>query len=233
MNNVLFPTDFSDNALNAFDFACHYVQQADARLMVMNAFQVPVLSPNESGEELKDAASQITENRNERLRDFIHRYENDKRSVGLHDLAFELESMEGEPVESIVAAVERHRIDMVIMGTQGFTAKEDGTFGSTTAETLHRVICPIIAIPNEVRFRPLREIVYALDLKDAETESVNTLKAVADLFRAHITFLHIKSDPHYFGETQFENYQRTLHNLTDFENISIEMIENRDVVTGT
>ena len=46
MKTILVPTDFSDNANRALDYACNLALQLKAKIILMNAFQSPASTSN-------------------------------------------------------------------------------------------------------------------------------------------------------------------------------------------
>src|SRR5690554_7583991 len=50
MSKILFPTDFSETATNAFVYALNLAQATDAEIFVLNCYEMPVLSTTSTGQ---------------------------------------------------------------------------------------------------------------------------------------------------------------------------------------
>ena len=229
MHKVLFPTDFSKNAANAFQYACRFAAVDHSQMIILNSYQVPILSSNESGEELQEAAKEIRSSRVEKLEEFVHGFEETRSSEGLHDLKLTLDTVEGEAVDSIVNYAMEHGVQMIIMGTRGETADQSQLMGSVAAGVMARAHCKVLTVPEQAVYRKPSHIVYALDFEDAENQTLQSIKSFADLYKANITFLHINPDPHYFEETHLENFKRVRQFVSDFEHVRFEIIGDDDV----
>lgn len=63
------------------------------------------------------------------------------------DLNWQVETRQGEPVEEILLAAEKHQADLIIMPTAGHEGIFDVLRGSTTEQVLRKASCPLLAIP--------------------------------------------------------------------------------------
>ncbi len=58
------------------------------------------------------------------------------------------EHVQGEPVNEILAAADRHAADLIVMATAGHEGVLDVLRGSTTEQVLRRAGCPLLAVPS-------------------------------------------------------------------------------------
>ena len=79
--------------------------------------------------------------------------------------------------------------DFVVVGTKGLTAVRDLTVGSFTEDLIFNIRTPIMVIPAHFDFRPISDLVLAID--DHLFDSPNVLKPLVDLRKISYTTLHV------------------------------------------
>jgi nucleotide-binding universal stress UspA family protein len=98
--------------------------------------------------------------------------------------------------EAINQTIANKDIDLVIMGTKGATGAKGIIFGSNTVMAMEMIReCPVLAVPDDVRFSPPKEIVFPTDFKDAfKRKELNYLLEIAGMHGAAIRVLHVSRD---------------------------------------
>ena len=201
IKKILVPTDFSDQATRALEYAIHLAKAADAQLFVLHAYRVAnsvMTSPYPvagayGGDALVDykQIKQAVDQDMEAL-------ESD-HLLNKH-LTYELIAVCNLPEEAIEETVNERDIDLVVMGTRG-GGVIDKLVGSTTTHVMRRVACPLIAVPENAIFAKVEHILLATDyerIKRADTFQI--LVTLANIFRAQVNVLHIT--PKYTKLTQ-------------------------------
>jgi len=164
MKNILLLTDFSENALNAIHYA-------------INLFGD---NCNYDMLHVKSSTSYTTDDiltaGNESLYEtFIKTAKDDLESLVL-DLRKEYKA-QNLNIETIVdfdvltdainQVVKSREIDLVVMGTNGITGAKEVIFGSNTINVIRKVECDTLVIPEDFKFRKIKEIVLPLDALDS------------------------------------------------------------------
>ena len=194
IQKILVPTDFSDGATRALEYAIHLAQAAPAKLFVLHAYRVPnpvYMSPypvagaygGDTIVDYKQIKQEVEADLEVLERDHLR-----NKSV-----QYELISVCDMPEEAIEEAVDEQAIDLIVMGTRG-GGMLDKLVGSTTTHVMRRVACPLIAVPENAVFAKVDHILLATDyerIKHADTFQV--LVTLANIFRAEINILHVTS----------------------------------------
>jgi nucleotide-binding universal stress UspA family protein len=183
MNKLLVPTDFSDNAENALNFAINLANHFESKIYLLNVYQVH--SPTGS---LKDI-NRFLKNENEtKLSKLIKKH----KSALFHDTSVEALAISGNTVIMISDFAEVHDIDLIIMGTQGSSGLNEIFIGSSTVGVIKRAKKPILAIPNGYDYKPFRKIVLALDGSyPFPEEQIKPLLSLAKSYKSKILVYHI------------------------------------------
>ncbi|MEO9892333.1 universal stress protein [Aurantibacter sp.] len=205
MRTILIPTDFSDNALHAVNYAVDLFKCERVHFYFLHAYADEVYGPyksknNEEIEIEKKKLKKQTEKKLDTLIDQIqdvppnprHSYE----GIAVFDAL----------VDAVNDQVNEINIDMVVMGTKGKSNDKKIIFGSHTVQLFKYVKCPVLAVPNDADFEQPKKILfptnYMLPYKRRELKLLNCLSGE---YKSEIHCLYI----------------------SDFDNLSARQIDNR------
>ncbi len=168
---ILLLTDFSKNALNAARYALDLYSDRKCSFYVLNTYGVDGESIDgdayrtETGQRFYDIEKPDTEERFENFVQMLRMHsENPKHTY--HTIATHDSSLGG--VKDVIA---KNDIDIIIMGAKGMTGSRTVIFGMNTLNIMEKVTeCPALAIPEDIRFTPPKEIVFPTDFKKPFTK---------------------------------------------------------------
>jgi nucleotide-binding universal stress UspA family protein len=162
MKAILLPTDFSQNSLNAIDYAMELFKDETCDFYFLNIQKassfvsddlMTMSSSTTIYQTLIDTAKKSIENVIKTLKDY---YQNDKHTF--HSCVDYDNFIDG--VNQMCDAVD---IDLIVMGTKGATGAERVLFGSNTVRVMQRCHVPVLAIPDGCKFVGLNSIAFASD----------------------------------------------------------------------
>ena len=141
MKKILVPVDFNPLATAALRHAAQLAQQDGADLIVMYAdtFEPPA---EFTSRQTSTLASSIEDSRR-RTAEELERYAHEHV---VETVAMQTEVREALPVEGILAAIEEHQPDLVVMGTHGRGALSRLMFGSVARAVLRASNVPVVTI---------------------------------------------------------------------------------------
>ena len=195
MKNILLPTDFSENAWNAILYTLHLYKNESCKFILLNSYQIngyhkgSNLIPIPGNEEL-EKAKKNSENGLQRLKEVIKKgYPNPKHHFFPVSHNYPL-------VEAIEHELEQNDIEVIVIGTKGSTGAYEVIYGSNTIKIMDEVkSCPILAVPSNVPFFEIKEIVLASSFKITHDEKdFQYLKKLALQANARICVLHIEEE---------------------------------------
>jgi nucleotide-binding universal stress UspA family protein len=100
----------------------------------------------------------------------------------------------GTPVEVIRRMSQLPEMKAVVLGTKGAKGWTGALRGSIAAEVLRSVELPIFIIPQPEQDAPLQRLVLASDMRTDETPVFRAVSALARLYHAEVTLLHVVED---------------------------------------
>ncbi|MBU1273935.1 MAG: universal stress protein [Proteobacteria bacterium] len=148
--NILYCTDFSEDAEIALHHAVDLARRHDAKLHILHCPHSTLrYMPTETDEGA--APGDVTYASPELLaklkEDLKARYA--AKLDGVSQVEWVV--LAGTPFVEILRYVREHGVDLVVMGTEGASAREDTHYGSTVEQVAKRSPCHVMAIRNPER----------------------------------------------------------------------------------
>ncbi len=213
MIQILIPTDFSDNALNAINYAQKLFKNERCTFYIVNTY-TPIIYTYDVqmniGGYLGDTMDAIRKNSEEKLAELKKKLSNELHTV-------ETISSFNTLTEEIQQLVSKHAMDVLIMGTKGATGAKEVLFGSNAIHIIKKAKCPVLAIPDGYFFEKPSDILFPTDYKVDYSESqLMILKKIARLYNSKIRVLHV-SYGRDLNEVEITNKMKLGKLLVDFD----------------
>ncbi len=186
MNTILASTDFSNASVNAVAYAAELALQLNARLILFHVYPIPVITS-----EAPISIPPLDEIEKNCLQDL----EDSAKKTGLETggrLKIECLCKCGFVAEEIAAAVKEKKADLVVMGMQGAGYVGENLSGSITTEFIKDSVCPVLSIPEKVKFTGLKHIVLACDYSEKfKSDWLKPLKELAVVTGSRVFVLNV------------------------------------------
>ncbi|MBM1106579.1 universal stress protein [Aurantibacter crassamenti] len=226
MKNILLPTDFSNNALNAIFTAIKLHKSAACKFIIIHAYEPDnrnIISPQNS-------------TRAGMVYDALHLDALNKLEVTLGDVnsasnqdkhTFSLKAIQGNLASVISELVPKHDIDLIVLGAKGATSAKQIFLGSNTVRVIKNVRnCPILAIPRDFNFQSLKKIVFPTEYAHFFSKNqLNQLIKMAEEWKSQILVFHVAKE-FKLSEKQIMHKELLQERLEDikhsFHNIEIQ-----------
>lgn len=208
MKAILLPTDFSKNSLNAINYALELFKDEVCEFYILNVQKASsfisddmmvVSSTATIYNTLIDAAKKSIANIISKIK---QEYNNPKHSY------YSIVDYDNF-TDAINQIVNKHQIDLIVMGTKGASGLNRILFGSNTVRVMRNCDTPLLAIPDGCEFSKLKEIGFVTNhITLYNKETLKALKDLVSISKSHLTILHLTND------TDSEEYT---HNHTFFD----------------
>jgi len=182
---ILVPTDFSPASDNAIDLANRLAGPFEAEthlLHVHNLIDPPIVTPAE-GSEAESTLPMSDEQTREALGESATRIDGPS--------ACHLRRG-SPPADAIIDAIDKHRCDLVIMGTSGSRGLRGLFVGSVAKAVIQRSPVPVMTTRAETgSASPPEKILVAYETLEDSLDAVRVAAEWASLFSAEVTLLHV------------------------------------------
>lgn len=207
IERILFPTDFSDISRNAFHYTLLLADKLQAMISVVH-----VVYPQYEGMDLPVIAAQATQQRLEAAREVLESFV-DSAVDQLVDTLEHTANIEthleiGGPVTAIADLVRREGIDLVVMGTHGEHNAFEQFMGSLTSETILKVPCHVLAIPENARLETLRFVAFSSSLRENDPFLIWETSQLLSAFNPIFRIVHLPDGEDLDKKIQMEDFEK-------------------------
>ncbi len=215
MNKILVPTDFSEQANYALDFASQICKLNGGALILLNVIDYPGLSTIWMGglnviggsEPPVDTADEsfinnLLDKSREELDSLI------KRAAD-QDIKITPKVLIGNPYFCISEEIANENIDLVVMGTKGISGIEEVLIGSTTEKVVRLSECPVITVKQNRETGKIKNIVFASNFEEKQDYIVSQLLKMQKLFNARLHLVKIKTPNNFQSDQVMKQEIRT------------------------
>jgi nucleotide-binding universal stress UspA family protein len=189
MKNVLLPTDFSENSLNAIRYALKLFQESACNFYLLHVIKSSDIGISDSPYLVSTAQIEdvYTQTAKARLRDTLN-YISTKLSPSKKHKFYAITD-HNFLVESIRQQVLEKKINMIVMGTKGATGLKKIIVGSNTGDVITKVHCNTLVVPENAKFKALKEVAFPTDF--SMLYNINILQPVVNITEKHAAAIRI------------------------------------------
>jgi nucleotide-binding universal stress UspA family protein len=181
MKTILVATDFSNNANNALKYANTFAEAAKTNLVLLHVYKPALGKYNSIPGIIAEETARA-------------KVENQKKLSALHKKYVKATCTEmfkvGDPIDEIMTTAQKNKAEIIVVGTHGVSGLQAVFLGSNTTNLISKSKLPVLAIPQRYRFKQIKTLVYASDLKNPINE-LKQLIPIAESFNATIEILNL------------------------------------------
>jgi nucleotide-binding universal stress UspA family protein len=179
VRRVLFPTDFSDSAEQAYVHAVHLAASYGAELHAVHvadddAREQRSLIPGS----LEDPAAQL---------ELPSELRHGPLEAGK---VIPREVKADSPAEGILEYARQHDIDVIVMGTLGRKGMERVLIGSVAEQVVREAPCPVLTVRASAGMQ-VRRVLVPVDFSEHSKEAIPIAVALAERYGAEIEFFSV------------------------------------------
>lgn len=191
MRKILVPTDFSDNAMNAIQYALELFKYETSEFFIMHAYQDEIYADTSLlNQETLDKVTQIISNKSQKQLENTLKKINEMSPNPKH--TYNIISTNSMLMEESDKIVDKKNIDIIVMGTRGETNDRKLTFGSHTLQVLKYVKCPVLAIPENYKYTQPKHLLFPTNyMIPYKRRELKLLGEMASSYRAVIDMLYV------------------------------------------
>ncbi|GLB51603.1 universal stress protein UspA [Neptunitalea chrysea] len=220
MRKLLIPTDFSENSLNALEYAVELYKDEECIFYLLNTiYDTDNILHSSIYDIYKERAFKELDQLEHKMQS---KYNNEKHT-------FKKIATVNLLNEQIKSTVKTEEIDLIVMGTQGATGAQEVLFGSYTVSAIKVSECPLLAVPEGFKYKNPKNIVFATDFnKDFEKYQLDILQKVARGNNSNLNVLHVNIDYLPLNEKQQQSKRAFKDAMADI-NVVFDEIEDESV----
>ena len=225
MKNILVPTDFSEQANYAMEFAAVLAKAINAEVTLLHVVVDGTLpTVNYTGEvalpDMQDRlfVMKLVEKGREELKELT-------QNPIFTGIPLHTELHVGDIYYGVKEIISDKNIDLVVMGTKGASGFEELIIGSNAERIVRHAKCPVLTIHEKVSSDAIRTIAYANALEEPDHACAGIVNDIQQAFDANIHLVRINTPNNFKPDhvtapilkniaehSGFSNYQTHVYN---------------------
>lgn len=209
MKQILVPTDFSETAANAIDFAVQTSKIFPAKITLLHSYETSGnLYTDYMGvnKEFKQIMTNDVRIQLEKLKDSIE--ERDGVNV---DISISNDSLD----DAIKESVSTKKADLIVMGTLGASGLKEKLWGSRTSSVIGKADVPVMVIPNNYEWKKPQKILFATNNFEKDPVILNSIFELAGLYMSNVQ-VTVFTDEEDIKANIYEENEKRMSEYGDF-----------------
>ncbi|MEO9021371.1 MAG: universal stress protein [Ginsengibacter sp.] len=180
MKQILVPTDFSECANNAIDFAIQSSKLLPAKVMLLHSYEINASIYTDYMGVNKEFNLTLLNGAKEKLAKL-------KKHIAETDGVIVATFVSTDSVqEAISRAVEENKYDLIVMGTLGASGLKEKLWGSRTSAVIGKSAIPVMVISLDYKWQKPKKILFATNQFEKDPAILNYLFELAGLYMATV-----------------------------------------------
>jgi nucleotide-binding universal stress UspA family protein len=180
MKKILFPTDFSEAATNAFLYALELAKIVKGEIILLHTFELAIADNVFDPINYKQTYDILELSKFEQFKKELPKLRAIAEEQNLGHINMSHRLMEGYLIPNIQECIENEKIDFVVMGTYGTSDWKELFIGTNTGELITAAIhVPLLIVPIKAKFEKIETIGFTTRFREKDKAALQQVIAIA------------------------------------------------------
>ena len=182
---IIHPTDFSECANKALDYAIVIAKALDLKISIAHAISFSELDTLErNGLNIIEETKALTISAENKLKDLVSKVE-------AHQVKCSATVCSGRISSWLPEFTNENNPKMIVMGTTGSGSLANKIMGSNTYSIIKNTNVPLLSVPEKATLGNFKKLIFLSDYRDKDISSIGFLVEMASNFDSVIDIVHI------------------------------------------
>lgn len=216
MKKILFPTDFSKTANNAFVYALEMAKFLEAELVVLHVYELPIVSYEGYSAYISEVYETIELNNFENFKDYIPTLRKIAEEHQLDSIKMSHVLEEGDLVAAIKKLAKKEKVNLIVMGTKGASGMKETFIGSNAGSVIKKVAVTSLIVPAKAKFEKIKTIGFTTRFRTKDRAALQQVLDFAKQVKAKVKCLYVRTFDSDVSEAKIMKWRE------DFKNEPVE-----------
>lgn len=207
MKRILFPTDFSEVATNAFIHALEFAKIVQGELILLHTFELPFYDNQFFPESYDIIFNSMQLSQFDMFKEEIPKLRAIAEERNLDKIKMSHRLMDGNIIVNIKKTIIEDKIDFIVMGTSGLTGWKTFFMGSNTGVVLNSVEVPVLSVSLEAKFNKIETIGFTTRYRTKDKKALKEVLKIAKKTNAKVGCLYVKTSDSDVLETTIKHWE--------------------------
>lgn len=225
IKKIICPTDFSETANNAIEYAAQLAKVFEAELLFINVQEIaPVMAAVSMGDGIGTEVIKSSRLAAGRLKEISAMAKN------IYSISADYEvDVTTKSLPKILSSIGDDNA-MIVMGTNGVDGMYQYFFGTNTYNVIKRANCPVLIVPEGITYKGVKKVVFAWDYSSRSKFSFTKLYDFMKAFKPKFVFFHVSKHHTQISRDVFRALRTEITAvLGENSNVSFEQIFSDNV----
>lgn len=187
MKTILVPTDFSEVARNASEYALAYAKEFQCKVIFYHAYHFPITSGTEEPLLVMVDPVVLETEHLIRLKEEVAVLKKNYK-----DIPSECIVSQGLAVDEIMELEKKERFNLIIMGIQNTGLLSQLIVGSISTDIIRKAKTPVIIIPENATFKKINKVALGVDYESPiDAQLLQPLKNIVKASNSKLYILNV------------------------------------------
>lgn len=184
MKKILVPVDFSDTSLNALHYSIELFGPMNLDLTILHTYQ-----PSTRAFHMISLDKVLGDDASVEMDALVEKIQSDHPQMVIRT-----KIIKSDPVTTISSLGRQGDYDFIVMGTKGASGLKEVFIGSVAGGVIARTNLPVLVVPSNFRFKPTKNISFAVSDLGFSAVIVKPLRDLLELSGAKLNLLHVTDE---------------------------------------
>lgn len=227
MKKILFPTDFSNVASNAFVHALGLAKLVHGELILLHTYELPIIDNQFAPQNYQIIFDTLELANFEKFKDEVPKLRQLAIENNFEHIKMSHILMDGDLMYNVKEIIKKENIDFVVMGTSGASGWKEMFLGTNTGEAIANLSVPILSIPESAKYSKIETIGFTTRFREKDKEALHKVIKIAKSAHAMVKCLYVETKDSDNTKKTYQDWE------TDFKNEPVQffIIPSDDVNT--
>ncbi len=183
LKKILIPTDFSDNALKAAQYALRTFSNEAESFELLHTYKMRYAG----GVVTTDLEEIMSKDRNEDMDKLV-----DLLKQQFPAATIKSSVVQGTLLTTVDRVIEEHNVDLLVIGTTGASGIAEQVLGSNASNLMQSIKKPVLLIPRACKVESTEKVVFASDLKELKgSDAIDVIYEAVNLMDLEVYILNL------------------------------------------
>ena len=207
MKKILFPTDFSEIANNAFVHALGLARLVQGELILLHTYELPIVENQFAPMNYQSVFDSLELANLDKFKDEVPKLRQIAEENNFADIKMSHMLMDGDLIFNIKEIIKKEPIDFVVMGTSGAVGWKETFVGTTTGEAIASLSVPVLSIPKDAKYSKISTIGFTTRFREKDKNALWQVIKIAKAANASVKCLYVKTSTSDNDEATFNNWK--------------------------
>lgn len=207
MKKILFPTDFSEVANNAFVHALGLAKLIQGELILLHTYELPIIDNQFAPQNYKEVFDSLELANFDRFKDEIPKLRAIALEHNLEHIKMSHMLMDGDLIYNVKEIIKNDKIDFVVMGTSGASGWKEMFLGTNTGEAIANLSVPVLSVPESAKYNKIETIGFTTRFREKDKEALSNVIKIAKSAGAMVKCLYVETKASDNTEATYKDWE--------------------------